>query len=132
MGFLRPDDVADLRRIFAGITHDVRVDLVSDDLDLRLLIDEVTSAAGERIRVDKRAPADAPGRESPSMELSSDLLKGKVAFLGAPMGYEMATFVGALATLGGAMGETYVSDATQAKLDALSSDVTLEVFSTPG
>ena len=132
MGFLRPDDLGELRRIFAGITHDVRVELVSDDLDLRLLVDEVAGAAEGRIRVDKRAEADAPDREAPSMALSSDLLKGSARFLGLPVEYEMATFVGALATLGGAMGETFVSDATQARLDALATDVTLEVFSTPG
>jgi alkyl hydroperoxide reductase subunit AhpF len=130
VGFLRQDDLAELQRIFGSLSEDVRVVLVTDDLDLRLLVDEVAAASGGRITVEKKSEAD--GGPGPRMELSSPLAKGKLYFLGLPVGYEMATFVGALAALGGGLSGPLVSPEAQAKLDALEKDVTLEVFSTPG
>ncbi len=135
MGAFGPDDTRQLRELFAAMTEPVEIHLLTDDLELRLLYDELADLAGDKLVLDKIAD-DARAAEleidySPGALLKSSRAKGKLFFYGVPGGYEMATLISAITDLGGADADALVSPQAQEALTNLASDVHIQVFSTP-
>lgn len=139
MSLLPPTDRAQLREHFAGLKDKVTLTLASDDLQLRLLFDEIVETGGDKLALVKldldRNPEECAAAgidRQPAIALASPRAKGRLLFWGLPLGYEMATLVAAIGDLGGLDEGAPVTDTTQRVLDALDQDVHIHVFSTPG
>jgi hypothetical protein len=140
MAHLAREDVEKLEEIFGGLTHEVTLHLATDDLDYRLLMDEVAATGKDKIKLVKLTPGSDDARiaelgvpRNPAIAITSPTTKGRLFFSGYPVGWEMATLVSVVVDAGGASQDPHlVSPAAQAALDALTTDLNLQVFSTPG
>ncbi len=144
MAHLRGEDVAQLNGIFKELVHEVTLHLATDELEYRLLMEEIVATSGGKVKLVKLTPGDAADdaeiarlriARTPGMALTSQLGKGTLGFYGHPMGYEMATLIAAIVDLGGAGHDDehpLISPSAQQQLDALTQDLRLQVFSTPG
>jgi alkyl hydroperoxide reductase subunit AhpF len=128
MAYIGPEDTAELKSLFAGLTRPVTLHLATEDLELRLLVDEL-AATSEQVSVDKLEQPAFGLTATPGIALTSESARGHLLFYGLPVGYEMATIVSTIVDLGSS--ESLVAPATQQALDQLPQDVHIQVFSTP-
>jgi alkyl hydroperoxide reductase subunit AhpF len=125
VAFLRPEDVKDLDEVFSNLTRTVTLRVAADEEEYHQLIGEVAACGHGKIVVLR----DEKTERKPSIALSSETAKGRLAHAGLPVGYEMATLVAAIVDLG-AEGPL-LGEATLAELANLKNDVHIQVFSTP-
>ena len=146
MALISAADQARLRDEFARMTRDVRVVFFTQTLGCdsclptRQILDELP-ALSDRIAIEEvnlvlepdqagafgidRVPAVA--LVSVDGEVRSD---SRIRFLGPPSGYEFIALVRAVLLVGGAR-EPQLSDQNRARLAALETPLTLQVFTTP-
>jgi alkyl hydroperoxide reductase subunit AhpF len=155
MPLLADEDAAYLREQFAELATDVTVTVVAREksalvlpgaggndepedasAEVKQIVAEV-AAASPRIKVvnvDARGDADRArelaGDLSPAIVFTGGKAKGKLRYFGLPAGYEMSTLIAALMDIGS--NEVMVPPEVDAQLGALTKDLHIKVFVTPG
>jgi len=146
MGLLSPADQETLRESFAEMTSNVRVLFFSQTLDCesclptRQILDELPllsdKIAIEEINfiLEKEKAAQYGVDRVPALALLADNGDGtphdsRIRFLGAPSGYEFISLVQALLLVGGR--PSGLTDESRQKLEAVTTPMTVQVFTTP-
>lgn len=146
MGLLAPADEQKLRDAFDEMTHPVRLLFFTQTIgcdtcvQTKQILDELP-ALSEKIAVDevnlvleqdkaKQYGFDrAPGIAVLGADETGTLHDSRIRFLGAPSGYEFVSLVQAILLVGGrASGLTAEN---RARLAAVDTPITLQVFTTP-
>jgi glutaredoxin-like protein len=139
MSFIPPEQTAALAgylaaRLVAPVTLDLLARSGGSD-EARLLLEEVAALSGQiTLRVhDRSAEPSAAGTGAGADERPAILLggaaRGRVRFLGSPLGLEFPTLLNSIIDVG--RGDTGLMAATKQALRALAGDVHIRVFVTP-
>jgi len=147
MPLLRPEDAEAIRKEFAEQLHgDVTVTLVGPSAlnpparDLTAQIRELygeVAALSPHVKVEyvdlptpeQRATLGLEPGEGGPLTVISGAAKGRVRFVGGPLGYEFGSFVRGLIDV--ARGESGLSAESRQRLAAVATPVHIKVFFTP-
>src|ERR1700757_2790934 len=149
MAFLSPENQADIKKIFADLSGDVRLLFFTQRdspliipgqdcptcKDTRTLLEEVVALSDKlHLEIHEIPPDSEIAREHgidrvPALVMIGDGVKGKVRYFGLPSGYEFSVLLGSLVDVSKA--EAGLSEDTIKVLDGLEKDLHLQVFVTP-
>ena len=142
MGLVGAADQARLREAFAGMTRPVRLLFFTQALgcetclQARQILDELP-VLSDRITIEEvnvvldrdQAARYGIDRVPAVALLGGDDVDSRIRFLGAPSGYEFVSLVQAVRLVGG--GESSLSAANRARVEAVDRPTSIHVFSTP-
>jgi len=140
MALLSDSDSHEVKKLFDGLTRDVRVVVYTQKLQCPSCSDTETilrelGALSERLKVSfvnpltDEALAEADGIDRVPAILVSDGTHSRVRFFGTPSGYEFSSLLTCIMDAGG--DSQVLSAPTIEFLDALGTDLDIDVFVTP-
>jgi alkyl hydroperoxide reductase subunit AhpF len=149
MAFLSSDDQKEIKKMFEQLDGDVNLIYFTQResplyipgqecatcKDTRLLLEEVTGLSDKLHLEVHDFVADSEIVRThgidriPALVMSSEAVKGKVRYFGMPSGYEFSVLLGTLVDV--SQGKTSLKEQTMEALDAIESDVHIQVFVTP-
>jgi alkyl hydroperoxide reductase subunit AhpF len=149
MGFLSADNQAEVKRLFEGLTGDVRLIYFTQResplfipghecetcKDTRTLLEEVAALSDKiKLEVHDFVAESQLAREYaidriPALVITADNVKGRIRYFGLPSGYEFSVLLGSL--LDASQGESELSDASVETLVSVEKNLHIQVFVTP-
>jgi alkyl hydroperoxide reductase subunit AhpF len=149
MGFLSAENQAEVKRLFEGLTGDVRLiyfTLRESPLfipghecetckDTRTLLEEVAALSDKiELEVHDFVAESQLAREYaidriPALVITADNVKGRIRYFGLPSGYEFSVLLGSL--LDASQGKSELSDASVETLGSVEKNLHIQVFVTP-
>ena len=149
MGFLSADNQAEVKRLFEGLTGDVRLIYFTQResplfipghecetcKDTRTLSEEV-AALSDKIKLEvhdfvaeSQLARDYAIDRIPALVITADSVKGRIRYFGLPSGYEFSVLLGSL--LDASQGKSELSDASVETLGSVEKNLHIQVFVTP-
>jgi alkyl hydroperoxide reductase subunit AhpF len=149
MGFLSADNQAEVKRLFEGLTGDVRLIYFTQResplfipghecetcKDTRTLLEEV-AALSDKIKLEvhdfvaeSQLARDYAIDRIPALVITADSVKGRIRYFGLPSGYEFSVLLGSL--LDASQGKSELSDASVETLGSVEKNLHIQVFVTP-
>jgi alkyl hydroperoxide reductase subunit AhpF len=149
MGFLSADNQAEVKRLFEGLTGDVRLIYFTQResplfipghecetcKDTRALLEEV-AALSDKIKLEvhdfvaeSQLARDYAIDRIPALVITADSVKGRIRYFGLPSGYEFSVLLGSL--LDASQGKSELSDASVETLGSVEKNLHIQVFVTP-
>ena len=149
MGFLAADNQAEVKRLFEGLTGDVRLIYFTQResplfipghecetcKDTRTLLEEV-AALSDKIKLEvhdfvaeSQLARDYAIDRIPALVITADSVKGRIRYFGLPSGYEFSVLLGSL--LDASQGKSELSDASVETLGSVEKNLHIQVFVTP-
>jgi len=149
MGFLSADNQAEVKRLFEGLTGDVRLIYFTQResplfipghecetcKDTRTLLEEVAALSDKiKLEVHDFVAESQLAREYaidriPALVITADNVKGRIRYFGLPSGYEFSVLLGSL--LDASQGKSELSDASVETLGSVEKNLHIQVFVTP-
>jgi alkyl hydroperoxide reductase subunit AhpF len=149
MGFLSADNQAEVKRLFEGLTGDVRLIYFTQResplfipghecetcKDTRTLLEEVAALSDKiKLEVHDFVAESQLAREYaieriPALVITADNVKGRIRYFGLPSGYEFSVLLGSL--LDASQGKSELSDASVETLVSVEKNLHIQVFVTP-
>jgi alkyl hydroperoxide reductase subunit AhpF len=149
MGFLSADNQAEVKRLFEGLTGDVRLIYFTQResplfipghecetcKDTRTLLEEVAALSDKiELEVHDFVAESQLAREYaidriPALVITADNVKGRIRYFGLPSGYEFSVLLGSL--LDASQGKSELSDASVETLGSVEKNLHIQVFVTP-
>lgn len=149
MAFLSGDNLTEIKRLFEGLTGDVRLIYFTQResplyipghecetcKDTRTLLEEV-AALSEKITLEvhdfvaEGQLAHEYGIDRiPALVITADGVKGTIRYFGMPSGYEFSVLLGSL--LDASQGKSELSEASIETLSSVDKNLHIQVFVTP-
>jgi alkyl hydroperoxide reductase subunit AhpF len=149
MGFLSAENQAEVKRLFEGLTGDVRLIYFTQResplfipghecetcKDTRTLLEEV-AALSDKIELEvhdfvaeSQLARDYAIDRIPALVITADNVKGRIRYFGLPSGYEFSVLLGSL--LDASQGKSELSDASVETLGSVEKNLHIQVFVTP-
>jgi alkyl hydroperoxide reductase subunit AhpF len=149
MGFLSADNQAEVKRLFEGLTGDVRLIYFTQResplfipghecetcKDTRTLLEEV-AALSDKIKLEvhdfvaeSRLAREYAIDRIPAFVITADSVKGRIRYFGLPSGYEFSVLLGSL--LDASQGKSELSAASVETLGSVEKNLHIQVFVTP-
>jgi len=149
MGFLSADNQAEVKRLFEGLTGDVRLIYFTQResplfipghecetcKDTRTLLEEV-AALSDKIKLEvhdfvaeSQLARDYAIDRIPALVITADSVKGRIRYFGLPSGYEFSVLLGSL--LDASQGKSELLDASVETLGSVEKNLHIQVFVTP-
>jgi len=149
MGFLSADNLTEIKRLFEGLTGDVRLVYFTQResplyipgqecetcKDTRTLLEEV-AALSDKITLEvhdfvaESQLAQEYGIDRiPALVMTADGVKGTIRYFGMPSGYEFSVLLGSL--LDASQGKSELSEASIETLSSMDKNLHIQVFVTP-
>lgn len=149
MGFLSADNQAEVKRLFEGLTGDVRLIYFTQResplfipghecetcKDTRALLEEV-AALSDKIKLEvhdfvaeSQLARDYAIDRIPALVITADSVKGRIRYFGLPSGYEFSVLLGSL--LDASQGKSELSEASVETLGSVEKNLHIQVFVTP-
>jgi alkyl hydroperoxide reductase subunit AhpF len=149
MGFLSAENQAEVKRLFEGLTGDVRLIYFTQResplfipghecetcKDTRTLLEEVAALSDKiELEVHDFVAESQLAREYaidriPALVITADNVKGRIRYFGLPSGYEFSVLLGSL--LDASQGKSELSDASVETLVSVEKNLHIQVFVTP-
>jgi alkyl hydroperoxide reductase subunit AhpF len=149
MGFLSAENQAEVKRLFEGLTGDVRLIYFTQResplfipghecetcKDTRTLLEEVAALSDKiELEVHDFVAESQLAREYaidriPALVITADNVKGRIRYFGLPSGYEFSVLLGSL--LDASQGKSELSDASVETLGSVEKKLHIQVFVTP-
>jgi alkyl hydroperoxide reductase subunit AhpF len=149
MGFLSADNQAEVKRLFEGLTGDVRLIYFTQResplfipghecetcKDTRTLLEEVAALSDKiKLEVHDFVGESQLAREYaidriPALVITADSVKGRIRYFGLPSGYEFSVLLGSL--LDASQGKSELSAASVETLGSVEKNLHIQVFVTP-
>jgi len=149
MGFLSADNQAEIKRLFEGLTGDVRLIYFTQResplyipghecetcKDTRTLLEEVVALSDKiKLEVHDFVAESQVAREYaidriPALVITADGVRGTIRYFGLPSGYEFSVLLGSL--LDASQGKSELSEASLETLSSLDQNLHIQVFVTP-
>jgi alkyl hydroperoxide reductase subunit AhpF len=149
MGFLSADNQAEVKRLFEGLTGDVRLIYFTQResplfipghecetcKDTRTLLEEVAALSDKiKLEVHDFVAESQLAREYaidrvPAFVITADSVKGRIRYFGLPSGYEFSVLLGSL--LDASQGKSELLDASVETLGSVEKNLHIQVFVTP-
>jgi alkyl hydroperoxide reductase subunit AhpF len=149
MGFLSAENQAEVKRLFEGLTGDVRLIYFTQResplfipghecetcKDTRTLLEEVAALSDKiKLEVHDFVAESQLAREYaidriPALVITADNVKGRIRYFGLPSGYEFSVLLGSL--LDASQGKSELSDASVETLVSVEKNLHIQVFVTP-
>jgi alkyl hydroperoxide reductase subunit AhpF len=149
MGFLSAENQAEVKRLFEGLTGDVRLIYFTQResplfipghecetcKDTRTLLEEVAALSDKiKLEVHDFVAESQLAREYaidriPALVITADNVKGRIRYFGLPSGYEFSVLLGSL--LDASQGKSELSDASVETLGSVEKNLHIQVFVTP-
>jgi alkyl hydroperoxide reductase subunit AhpF len=149
MGFLSAENQAEVKRLFEGLTGDVRLIYFTQResplfipghecetcKDTRTLLEEVAALSDKiELEVHDFVAESQLAREYaidriPALVITADNVKGRIRYFGLPSGYEFSVLLGSL--LDASQGKSELSDASVETLGSVEKNLHIQVFVTP-
>ena len=149
MAFLSADNHAEVKRLFEGLTGDVRLIYFTRResplfvpghecetcKDTRTLLEEVAALSDKiKLEVHDFVAESQLAREYaidriPALVITADNVKGRIRYFGLPSGYEFSVLLGSL--LDASQGKSELSDASVETLVSVEKNLHIQVFVTP-
>jgi alkyl hydroperoxide reductase subunit AhpF len=149
MGFLSAENQAEVKRLFEGLTSDVRLIYFTQResplfipghecetcKDTRTLLEEVAALSDKiELEVHDFVAESQLAREYaidriPALVITADNVKGRIRYFGLPSGYEFSVLLGSL--LDASQGKSELSDASVETLGSVEKNLHIQVFVTP-
>jgi len=149
MAFLSADNLTEIKRLFEGLTGDVRLIYFTQResplyipghecetcKDTRALLEEV-AALSDKIKLEvhdfvaESQLAQEYGIDRiPALVITADGVKGTIRYFGMPSGYEFSVLLGSL--LDASQGKSELSEASIETLSSMDKNLHIQVFVTP-
>jgi len=149
MAFLSADNLTEIKRLFEGLTGDVRLIYFTQResplyipghecetcKDTRTLLEEV-AALSDKITLEvhdfvaESQLAQEYGIDRiPALVMTADGVKGTIRYFGMPSGYEFSVLLGSL--LDASQGKSELSEASIETLSSVDKNLHIQVFVTP-
>jgi alkyl hydroperoxide reductase subunit AhpF len=149
MGFLSADNQAEVKRLFEGLTGDVRLIYFTQRestlfipghecetcKDTRTLLEEVAALSDKiKLEVHDFVAESQLAREYaidriPALVITAENVKGSIRYFGLPSGYEFSVLLGSL--LDASQGKSELSEASVETLGSVEKNLHIQVFVTP-
>ena len=149
MAFLSADNLTEIKRLFEGLTGDVRLIYFTQResplyipghecetcKDTRTLLEEV-AALSEKITLEvhdfvamSQLAHEYGIDRIPALVITADGVKGTIRYFGMPSGYEFSVLLGSL--LDASQGKSELSEASIETLSSMDKNLHIQVFVTP-
>src|SRR5215468_462765 len=149
MSFLSADNQAEIKRLFEGLTGDVRLIYFTQResplyipghecetcRDTRILLEEVAALSDKiKLEVHDFVAESQLAQEHvidriPALVIAANGVKGTIRYFGMPSGYEFSVLLGSL--LDASQGKSELSETSVETLNSVEKNLHIQVFVTP-